>query len=294
MNKVTRIKNANYTTISNVFLRDKELSLKAKGLLATILSLPEKWDFSIKGICATIKEGTTAVYSAINELKENGYCKVVTYRNEKGMIVGNDYTFYEDPSMENLNVDNQVQLNKDIINISLPNTKDNPIKEENNKEIKKESDELFETCWVAYRRKGSKKKAKEYWRKLTDAEKENVMAHTKAYVKSRDLCYQKDFERYLRDKTFNEIIIKGNNVVYDPTKLGKGESVSKVYMPSGNFSITWDDQLKAYLYIGFYSDGQAIADGYTDATRPDGARIVLNNGRGELVWSSITKTWIKQ
>ena len=75
---------------------------------------------------------------------------------------------------------------------------------------------------------------------------------------------------------------------------GKGESVSQVYMPSGNFSITWDDQLKAYLYIGFYSDGQAIADGYTDATRPDGARIVLNNGRGELVWSSITRTWIKQ
>jgi hypothetical protein len=155
-------------------------------------------------------------------------------------------------------------------------------------------DDLFETCWVAYRRKGSKKKAREYWRKLTDAEKENVMAHIKAYVKSRDLCYQKDFERYLRDKTFNEIIIKGNNVVYDPTKLGKGESVSQVYMPSGNFSITWDDQLKAYLYIGFYSDGQAIADGYTDATRPDGARIVLNNGRGELVWSSITRTWIKQ
>lgn len=47
-------------------------------------------------------------------------------------------------------------------------------------------------------------------------------------------------------------------------------------------------------YIGFYSDGQAIADGYTDSTRPDGARIVLNNVRGELVWSSITRTWIKQ
>ena len=176
-------------------------------------------------------------------------------------------------------------------NIIYNNTKE---KNEIDKSISKSSDELFETCWVAYRRKGSKKKAKEYWRKLTDAEKENVMAHIKAYVKTRDLCYQKDFERYMRDKTFNEIIIKGNNVVYDPTKLGKGESVSQVYMPSGNFSITWDDQLKAYLYIGFYSDGQAIADGYTDATRPDGARIVLNNGRGEITWSAITQTWIKQ
>lgn len=183
---------------------------------------------------------------------------------------------------------NGVRFNDDVVTFDEMATIVDYLRTSDNK------DDLFETCWVAYRRKGSKKKSKEYWRKLTDAEKENVMAHIKAYVKSRDLCYQKDFERYLRDKTFNEIIIKGNNVVYDPTKLGKGESVSQVYMPSGNFSITWDDQLKAYLYIGFYSDGQAIADGYTDSTRPDGARIVLNNGRGELVWSSITRTWIKQ
>ena len=289
MNKVTRIKNANYTTISNVFLRDKELSLKAKGLLATILSLPENWDFSIKGICVTIKEGTTAVYSAIDELKEHGYCKVVTNRNEKGMIVGNDYTFYEDPSMENLNVGNQTQINT---NISLPNTKDTDNKEKNKEE--ETNKELFEQCWIAYRRKGKKGKAKTYWDKLPANEKDSVLQHIKIYTKTRELQYQQDFERYLRDKTFLSVVVSKNNVVYDPTKLGKGESVSKVYMPSGNFSITWDDQLKAYLYIGFYSDGQAIADGYTDSTRPDGARIVLNNGRGELVWSSITKTWIKQ
>ena len=289
MNKVTRIKNANYTTISNVFLRDKELSLKAKGLLATILSLPENWDFSIKGICATIKEGTTAVYSAIDELKEHGYCKVVTNRNEKGMIVGNDYTFYEDPSMENLNVGNQTQINT---NISLPNTKDTDNKEKNKEE--ETNKELFEQCWIAYRRKGKKGKAKPYWDKLTKSEKDSVLQHIKIYTKTRELQYQQDFERYLRDKTFLSVVVSKNNIVYDPTKLGKGESASNVYMPSGNFSITWDDQLKAYLYIGFYSDGQAIADGYTDSTRPDGARIVLNNGRGELVWSSITRTWIKQ
>lgn len=289
MNKVTRIKNANYTTISNVFLRDKELSLKAKGLLATILSLPENWDFSIKGICATIKEGTTAVYSAIDELKEHGYCKVVTNRNEKGMIVGNDYTFYEDPSMENLNVGNQTQINT---NISLPNTKDTDNKEKNKEE--ETNKELFEQCWIAYRRKGKKGKAKTYWDKLPANEKDSVLQHIKIYTKTRELQYQQDFERYLRDKTFLSVVVSKNNIVYDPTKLGNGESASNVYMPSGNFSITWDDQLKAYIYIGFYSDGQAIADGYTDSTRPDGARIVLNNGRGELVWSSITRTWIKQ
>ena len=176
-------------------------------------------------------------------------------------------------------------------NIIYNNTKE---KNEIDKSISKSSDELFETCWVAYRRKGKKGKAKPYWDKLTKSEKDSVLQHIKIYTKTRELQYQQDFERYLRDKTFLSVVVSKNNIVYDPTKLGKGESASKVYMPSGNFSITWDDQLKAYLYIGFYSDGQAIADGYTDSTRPDGARIVLNNGRGEVVWSSITRTWIKQ
>ena len=180
--------------------------------------------------------------------------------------------------------------------IIAPNIIDNNTKEKNeiDKSISKSSDELFETCWVAYRRKGKKGKAKPYWDKLTKSEKDSVLQHIKIYTKTRELQYQQDFERYLRDKTFLSVVVSKNNIVYDPTKLGNGESASNVYMPSGNFSITWDDQLKAYLYIGFYSDGQAIADGYTDATRPDGARIVLNNGRGELVWSSITRTWIKR
>ena len=288
MNKVTRIKNANYTTISNVFLRDKELSLKAKGLLATILSLPENWDFSIKGICATIKEGTTAVYSAIDELKEHGYCKVVTNRNEKGMIVGNDYTFYEDPSMENLNVGNQTQINT---NISLPNTKDTDNKEKNKEE--ETNKELFEQCWIAYRRKGKKGKSLQYWKKLTESEKQMVLPHIKAYVTSRELQYQQDFERYLRDKTFTTIVFSKNKVIYDPTRLDKKDKANEVYMPLTDGALSWNEYYTCYMYVGYW-DGKHIPDGYDDDTRPDGASVTLNNGRGTLVWNAETKTWIKQ
>lgn len=287
MNKVTRIKNANYTTISNVFLRDKELSLKAKGLLATILSLPENWDFSIKGICATIKEGTTAVYSAINELKEHGYCKVVTYRNEKGMIVGNDYTFYEDPSMENLNVGNQIQINT---NISLPNTKDTDNKEKNKEE--ETNKELFEKCWIAYRRKGKKGKSLPYWKKLTESEKQMVLPHIKAYVTSRELQYQQDFERYLRDKTFTTIVFLKNKVIYDPTRLDKKDKANEVYMPLTDGALSWNEYYNCYMYVGYW-DGKHIPDGYDDDTRPDGASVTLNNGRGTITWDSKTKTWNK-
>ena len=287
MNKVTRIKNANYTTISNVFLRDKELSLKAKGLLATILSLPENWDFSIKGICATIKEGTTAVYSAIDELKERGYCKVVTNRNEKGMIVGNDYTFYEDPSMENLNVGNQTQINT---NISLPYTKDTDNKEKNKEE--ETNKELFEQCWIAYRRKGKKGKSLPYWKKLTESEKQMVLPHIKAYVTSRELQYQQDFERYLRDKTFTTIVISKNKVIYDPTRLDKKDKANEVYMPLTDGALSWNDYYTCYMYVGYW-DGKHIPDGYDDDTRPDGASVTLNNGRGTITWDSKTKTWNK-
>lgn len=289
MNKVTCIKNKDYSTISNVFFKDKNLSLKAKGLLAMVLTLPDNWDFTINGIEEITKEGKTAIYSAIDELKEHGYCKVTSVRDEKGTFKGNDYTFIENPYMENPNMDNQPQLNTNLIK-DISSIEYNQ-EEINKKEYKEKSNKLFEECWIAYKRKGKKGKAKQYWDKLSQIEKENVLSHIKPYVASRELQYQQDFERYLRDKTFLSVVISKNNIVYDPTKLGKGESTSNVYVPSGNFAITWDDNLKAYLYIGFYSDGMMMPDGYDNDNRPDGAKLVLNNGRGTITWNKTTKTW---
>lgn len=151
--------------------------------------------------------------------------------------------------------------------------------------------ELFEECWVAYNRKGSKKKSFEYWKKLTDVEKQNVMPHIKPYVASRELQFQKDFERYLRDKTFTTVVFANNKVIYDPTRLDKKDKANEVYMPLTDGALSWNDYYQKYMYIGNF-DG-FIPDGYTDENRPDGATIMLNNSRGTLVWSVITKTWNK-
>lgn len=285
----------NYQNIPRELVFDKSLSDRARFVYVFMACKPDDWDFYLEPMAKDIGYSVDTLRKYLNELVASGWLVKGEQTNKKGVFGAVEYTLKATKFTDTENFrygKNTAQENID--NISLPNTKDNHIKEENNKEIKKESDELFETCWIAYRRKGKKGKAKPYWDKLPANEKDSVLQHIKIYTKTRELQYQQDFERYLRDKTFLSVVVSKNNVVYDPTKLGKGESVSQVYMPSGNFSITWDDQLKAYLYIGFYSDGQAIADGYTDATRPDGARIVLNNGRGELVWSSITRTWIKQ
>ena len=167
---------------------------------------------------------------------------------------------------------------------STNNSSTNTKKEEREESLSKK-DELFEECWKAYRRKGSKSKSKNYWNKLKDDEKNRVLDHIKAYVSARDINYQQDFERYLRDKTFDSLVIKGNDILFDPTC-----ATDTAYHPFGNYSILYDDISKQYIYIGYY-DGR-MSDGYTDDNRPDGATIILNSGRGTIVWSKAEQKWI--
>ena len=92
---------------------------------------------------------------------------------------------------------------------------DNNKEKEIDKSISKK-DELFEQCWLNYRRKGSKKKSLEQWNKLSNEEKEQVNKHIVAYVESvSDVKYQKDFERYLRDKCFLNVVYKDGKTIFD-------------------------------------------------------------------------------
>ena len=77
-------RNENYTVMSNVHLKDKRMTLKAKGLLSVVLSLPPDWDYSFAGLVAICKESETAMKSAIKELKEFGYLTITKERDEKG------------------------------------------------------------------------------------------------------------------------------------------------------------------------------------------------------------------
>lgn len=122
MNKITRKKNQDYTVLSNVFLKDRNLSIKAKGLLAVVMGLPEDWEFSINGLCSILKEGKTAIYNVIDELKGYGYCNVVMCRDELGRISGSDYTFFEEPQIELPQTDKPYTENPDMDNTPQLNT----------------------------------------------------------------------------------------------------------------------------------------------------------------------------
>ena len=88
---------SDYTVMSNYHLRDKRLSLKAKGLLSQMLSLPEDWDYTLAGLCYINRERKDAIRTAIRELEQAGYIRRRQTIDSGGKFAGNEYTIYERP-----------------------------------------------------------------------------------------------------------------------------------------------------------------------------------------------------
>ena len=116
-------KTNNYIVMSNYHLKHKEMSLKAKGLLSQMLSLPSNWDYSIAGLVAINKEEETSIKSALKELRDFGYLKVnkLMPNQTKSGRIEYIYDIYEQPyqkqGVENLGVENQGQYNIEELNI---------------------------------------------------------------------------------------------------------------------------------------------------------------------------------
>ena len=90
-------KTRDYTVMSNHHLRNAGLSLKSKGLLSMMLSLPEDWNYTTRGLAKICKEGTDSIGSALKELERTGYIVRNRLRDSKGKIVDVEYVIYETP-----------------------------------------------------------------------------------------------------------------------------------------------------------------------------------------------------
>ncbi|BAL00212.1 hypothetical protein OBV_30130 [Oscillibacter valericigenes Sjm18-20] len=135
-------KSRDYTVMSNYHLRDKGLSLKAKGLLSQMLSLPEDWDYTLSGLSHINRESKDAIRSAVNELEAAGYIQRHQTTDASGKFSGNEYVIHEspvtsEPSLEKPSSgkpttdnpstgkpssENPTQLNIDITNTQKQNT----------------------------------------------------------------------------------------------------------------------------------------------------------------------------
>ena len=132
-------RNTGYTVMSNHHLRNKELTLKAKGLLSQMLSLPEDWDYTLAGLSHINREKIDAIREAVRELERAGYIVRSRERDEKGRLRGADYVIYEQPqltptpdlptlenptqekpTLEKPTQENPMQLNKDKQRTDLP------------------------------------------------------------------------------------------------------------------------------------------------------------------------------
>ena len=131
-------RNKGYTVMSNHHLRNKELSLKAKGLLSQMLSLPEDWDYTLAGLSHINRESIDAIRTAVWELEKAGYITRRQGRDAKGKMAAIEYIIYEQPQppalenpmlenpttdspiLENPTTENPMQLNKDIQRTDLP------------------------------------------------------------------------------------------------------------------------------------------------------------------------------
>ena len=121
-------RNTGYTVMSNHHLRNKELSLKAKGLLSQMLSLPEDWDYTLSGLSYINRESIDAIRTAVWELEKAGYITRRQGRDEKGKMTAIEYTIYEQPQPPEL--DCPVLENPTADNPILENpTTDNPTSE---------------------------------------------------------------------------------------------------------------------------------------------------------------------
>lgn len=106
-------KSRDYTVMSNHHLKDKNLTLKSKGLLSMMLSLPDEWNYTTRGLAAICKEGVDSIGTALKELETIGYIKRYRLRDEKGKIKDTEYVIYEKP---------QTEPNEEQPNTALPHT----------------------------------------------------------------------------------------------------------------------------------------------------------------------------
>ena len=148
-------KTKNFTVMSNYHFKEKDMSLKAKGLLSLMLSLPDTWDYSISGLVKLSKDGKDSVMTALAELEKFGYLTRTQLTNSKGQFSGVEYNIFEEPQpdsavsanmnsafekAEKSNTENPPQLNTN----SIKNLKNKDIKELSTKPGGLIPDEIYE------------------------------------------------------------------------------------------------------------------------------------------------------
>lgn len=250
--------------MSDVTIRRYIQSLIDKGFVECRKNPIHKWDKTL--------QYRVNIAFVVLEIKKLGYDGLSGYSSI-------------DFQNEGMKLQNECSEQKNEAAITETTNRDYDINKEDTNVSKKDKDLLFEECWKLYNRKGSKANSKTYWNKLTIEEMKLAKSHIQAYVQSvSERKYQKDFERYLRDKIFKDVVYKGNMIIFDPEREN---ATDNEYRPQlDGFNLHWNEQSKCY--ISMY-DIDMLFDGYNSDNRPSSAMVMKNGVRYK--WNTQTKKW---
>jgi len=144
-------KNKNYTTMSNFHLRDKNLSNKSRGLLSTMLSLPENWDYTTRGLAAICKDGVDGITAQLKELEQRGYLVRHRIRDSNGRITDMEYVIYEEPQPVSPDTEKPDMVNPDVAEPRLGNPAQRNIDKRIPEEINTDSENIDSILSGGYR-----------------------------------------------------------------------------------------------------------------------------------------------
>lgn len=203
-------KKSNFTVIDNAIFKDRKVSFKAKGLLCQMLSLPDGWEYSVKGLATFASDKYSAITSGLKELEEAGY-----FRREqlydKGKFAGYEYIISETPVMKNSDLtfsENPISENTISENPTQLNTNTN---KRLNSLSKKVINTEFDNLWILYPRKQGKDKAQGYYERARKAgttyeEVEAGILAYKAYIEAEqiDKRYVKQGSTFFSQKAWQD------------------------------------------------------------------------------------------
>lgn len=249
----------NYTIMSNVHLRDKNLSLKAKGLMSQMLSLPPDWDYTVAGLVSINKESETAITGALKELKEYGY--LVVQKHYPGDTASGrieyEYVLYEEPHIEAVDSQGEEIQGSEIQdpeNLPLEivgqlNTDNKLLKTNRTEEINKENKENTGAPKTAPKKpKGEDKKGestrKRYgesgWVMLTDEEYKRLLADFGQAELNRCIDYIDESAQITGNKNKWK---DWNRVIRRCSREGWGKSFNKKQEPKYTYEYEDEDDI---------------------------------------------------
>lgn len=192
-------KTKNYTVMSNVHLRDKELSLKAKGLMSVLLSLPDDWELSVNGLAAITRESNASVRAVLKELRGRGYIKVTKlFPNvTKSGRIEYLYDVFENPDENTESIPLSVepreaeQANEPTQETAASETAaETPTEQER-------TETAFDVFWAAYPKKVAKVTAIRAWKRLNPSDELIAKIHSALEIQKRSEQWTKDRGRYV-------------------------------------------------------------------------------------------------